>query len=86
MENNLNQTLTQANELVTAQQPANILSMLPVKKETKEVSLKTLSKREIDKIMKAATAGKNIAKQYYDDTVEPEIKERTKIYNADKEY
>lgn len=86
MENNLNQTLTQANELVTAQQPANILSMLPVQKETKEVSLKTLSKREIDKIMKAATAGKNIAKQYYDDTVEPEIKERTKIYNADKEY
>lgn len=86
MENNLNQTLTQANELVTAQQPANILSMLPVKKETKEVSLKTLSKREIDKIMKAATAGKNIAKQYYDDTVEPEIKERTKIYNADKDY
>ena len=86
MENNLNQTLTQANELVTAQEPSNILSMLPVKKETKEVSLKTLSKREIDKIMKAATAGKNIAKQYYDDTVEPEIKERTKIYNADKEY
>ena len=86
MENNLNQTLTQANELVTAQEPSNILSMLPVKKETKEVSLKTLSKREIDKIMKAATAGKNIAKQYYDDTVEPEIKERTKTYNADKEY
>ena len=86
MENNLNQTLTQANELVTAQEPSNILSMLPVKKETKEVSLKTLSKREIDKIMKAATAGKNIAKQYYDDSVEPEIKERTKIYNADKEY
>lgn len=86
MENNLNQTLTQANELVTAQEPSNILSMLPVKKETKEVSLKTLSKREIDKIMKAATAGKNIAKQYYDDTVEPEIKERTKIYNADKDY
>ncbi len=86
MENNLNQTLTQANELATAQQPVNVLSMLAVKKETKEVSLKTLSKREIDKIMKAAIAGKNIAKQYYDDTVEPEIKRRTKIFNADKEY
>lgn len=82
----MNQTLTQSNELMQARQPVDFVSMLAVKKTEKEVSLKTLSKKEIDKIMKAATSGKNIAKQYYDDTVEPEVTRRTKIYNADKKY
>ena len=82
----MNQTLTQANELMQARQPVDFLSMLAVKKTEKEVSLKTLSKKEIDKIMKAATSGKNIAEQYYDDTVEPEVTRRTRIYNADKKY
>ena len=86
MENNMNQTLTQSNELMQTRQPMDFISMLAVKKKEKEVSLKTLSKKEIDKIMKAATSGKNIAKQYYDDTVEPEVTRRTKIYNADKKY
>lgn len=82
----MNQTLTQSNELMQTRQPMDFISMLAVKKTEKEVSLKTLSKKEIDKIMKAATSGKNIAKQYYDDTVEPEVTRRTKIYNADKKY
>lgn len=82
----MNQTLTQSNELMQTRQPMDFISMLAVKKTEKEVSLKTLSKKEVDKIMKAATSGKNIAKQYYDDTVEPEVTRRTKIYNADKKY
>lgn len=51
-----------------------------------EVSLKTLKDKEIEKIMKAVTAGKEAADNYYKSTLEPKIIEREEIYNAGKEH
>lgn len=52
----------------------------------KEVSLKTLKKKEIDKIMAAVKRGKDVAENYYRDTMEPKVLERENIYFADKKY
>lgn len=51
-----------------------------------DVSIKTLKKKEIDKIMQAVEDGMTIANGYYDSTIEPKIIEREDIYNASKEH
>lgn len=52
----------------------------------KPVSIKTLKKKEIDKIMKAVAQGKAVADDYYRGTIEGKLLEREQIYNADKEH
>lgn len=52
----------------------------------KEVSLSTLSKKQIDKIMTSAENGLRLARQYYTGTVEPTVTRRAQIYDADKDY
>lgn len=65
---------------------SDILTSFSAKqKKDKEVSLSTLSQKEIKKIMKSVDSGWALAKKYYDDTVEPEVTKRTNIYNADEE-
>lgn len=61
---------------------ANAVMALAPKGE--EVSLKTLKKKEIDKIMRAVTDGKQAANDYYKSSIEPKILEREEIYNATK--
>lgn len=51
-----------------------------------EISLSTLKKKEIDKIMKAVSNGKSNANDYYKSIIEPKILEREEIYNATKEH
>lgn len=50
-----------------------------------DISLDTLSQEETDKIMRAYTAGKQAADNYYKSKVEPKIIRRTKLYHADRE-
>lgn len=51
-----------------------------------EISLDTLKKKEIDKIMEAVSSGKAVANDYYDSTLEKKIIEREEIYNATKDH
>ena len=51
-----------------------------------ELSLKTLKKKEIDKIMKAVESGRQTANDYYTGTIEPKILEREEIYDAPKSH
>ncbi len=62
--------------------PLALLTTQAESKEEKEISLKTLKKSEIDKIMQAINKCKKIADNYYTGTVEPKIKEREEIYLA----
>ena len=64
----------------------DILSKMAEPVTKKEVSLSTLSKKQIDKIMTSAQNGLMLARQYYTSTVEPEITRRSDIYDADKKY
>lgn len=54
--------------------------------EEKEVSISTLKKKEIEKIMASVSAGKDIANNYYESTVEPKLIEREEIYLADEDH
>lgn len=51
-----------------------------------EISLDTLKPAEIDKIMKAFVAGRDVANNYHKATVEPKIIKRIEIYNAPKSF
>lgn len=61
-----------------------LISMSEKKDKSKDVSLDTLSAKEIEKIMKAVESGWGTADHYYKNTVEPKVIERTDIYNADE--
>lgn len=50
--------------------------------DEKPVSISTLKKKEIKKIMDAVSRGKDIANNYYTGTVEPKLIEREEIYLA----
>lgn len=51
-----------------------------------EVSIDTLKKKEIDKIMQAVSRGKEVANDYYRNTIEPAIKKREDVYRADHDH
>lgn len=53
-----------------------------IKPPKKELSLKTLSKKEKKKIMSAYMRGRDAANRFYLDTVQPSIIKRNKIYEA----
>lgn len=88
MEQDINGVLMGASE--EEQQPFNnvgeILMSLSDKKQNKEVSLSSLSQKQIDKIMKSAMNCAKLAKQYYQDTVEPAVTYRTDVYNSSAQY
>lgn len=50
------------------------------------VSIRTLKKKEKEKIMRAVRTGKDIAERYYSSKLEPYLLRQEKIYNADKNY
>lgn len=52
----------------------------------KEVSLKTLKPAEIDKIMEVFKKDRAVANSYYQDTIEPKLKEREEEYYAREKY
>jgi len=54
--------------------------------DTKEISLKTLKSSEKAKIMQVFTKCKDVADQYYKNTIEPKLKERLDEYLATEEY
>ena len=55
-------------------------------KHEPELSIKTLKKKEIDKIMKAVETGRQTANDYYTGTIEPKVLEREEIYAAPKSH
>ena len=59
-----------------------LLKNLPDKEE--EVSLDTLKKNEIKKIMESFDRGKKIANNHYTSHIQPKLVEREHIYDADK--
>ena len=63
----------------------DIVYPVPQDEEAEDISLDTLSREEIDKIMRAYKNGKLAADNYYRATVEPKIIRRLKLYRADKE-
>lgn len=65
--------------------PVGVLRAKSTEKD-QEVSLKTLSKKEKEKILLAFTNCRDIAKRQYREIVEPEIKRRRKICEADEDY
>ncbi len=52
----------------------------------KEVSLKTLKKSQIQKIMTSFQRGRQVADNYYRDTIKPKIEERNDAYHAKEAY
>ena len=69
--------------------PFDILLMASKRKEEaerKEISLKTLKRAEVDKIMASFKKGKEVADAYYKSTIEPKLKERDEAYHAREEY
>lgn len=67
--------------------PIDFLTMSASPDEkTEEISLDTLKKAEIDKIMKAFDTGKDVAKDYFDGTIRPRLEERRGTYLATKEH
>lgn len=62
----------------------DFLAMVNESIDTKKkiVSLKTLTKKETEKIMRAYKQGKDVADNHYKDTVEPAIIKRKKVYEA----
>lgn len=68
--------------------PLDILLMYATSTENqkKEVSLKTLKKAEIEKIMQAFIRCRNDANAYYTSTIEPKIIEREQAYQAKEDH
>lgn len=73
------------NQPMSSHSVSSLLTSFSVRgKGNKEISLDTLKQKEIDKIMKAVETGWNLAEDYYQNTVEPEISKRRDIYNSDE--
>ena len=67
--------------------PIDFLTMSASPDEkTEEISLDTLKKTEIDKIMRAFDTGKDVANNYFDGTIRPRLEERREMYLAKKEH
>lgn len=67
--------------------PIDFLTMQATPDEKdEEVSLDTLKKKEIDKIMRAFERGKDVATDYFDGTIRPKLQERKQMYLATKEH
>lgn len=67
--------------------PIDFLTMSASPDEkTEEISLDTLKKAEIDKIMRAFDTGKDVANSYFDGTIRPQLEERRETYLAKKEH
>lgn len=87
MNDDINNSLSQQDGLFGRAEPQfNISEWLMQQAEPEEepVSLDNLKQDEIDKIMTAVKNGREIAKTYYEGTVEPELIERQKLRRADK--
>ena len=59
---------------------------LDPEKDTEDISLDTLKKKEIDKIMRSFEKGKDVANKYFDGTIRPKLQERKQMYLATKEH
>lgn len=72
----------------TAMAMMNPMDILKGQSETKnqEVSLDTLSKKQKDKILASFINCRKVAKSHYETVVEPALKERREIYEADAEH
>lgn len=57
-----------------------------IKPPKKEVSLKTLKKKEREKIMEAFKRGRDSAQKFYTGSIEPSLLKRKKVYDAPKEF
>lgn len=69
------------------QTPFDMLVAYAEKDSTKqEVSLKSLKKSEIDKIMTAFKKCKDVANSYYKSTIQPKLIERERAYLASEDY
>lgn len=87
MDANINGSLDNNAEQAVFNSATSLKELLDVlQPKHKEVSLSTLSKKQVDKIMRSAKNGLDVAKHYYNNTVESEINRRTSIYNADNDY
>lgn len=64
----------------------DLLGTLADKKQKREVSLSTLTKKQVDKIMASAIKCSQLAKDYYKETVEPKVAYRTDVYNSDAQH
>lgn len=87
MNDDINNSLSQQDGLFGRAEPQfNISKWLMQQAEPEEepVSLDNLKQDEIDKIMTAVKNGREIAKTYYEGTVEPELIKRQKLRRADK--
>lgn len=70
-----------------ALKPIDFLTMQATPDEKdEEISLDTLKKKEIDKIMLAYERGKDVANNYFDGTIRPKLQERKAAYLATKEH
>lgn len=78
--NNINQSVPQEAEPTVP--IIELLKNLPQKEE--EVSLDTLKKAEVTKIMESFNRGKKVANNHYTSVVQPKLIEREHIYDADK--
>lgn len=63
-----------------------LTQQLEPEKNTEDISLDTLKKKEIDKIMKAFERGRDVANDYFDGTIRPKLQERKQMYLATKEH
>jgi len=63
-----------------------LTQQLEPEKDTEDISLDTLKKKEIDKIMRSFEKGKDVANQYFDGTIRPKLQERKQMYLATKEH
>lgn len=87
MNDDINNSLSQQDGLFGRAEPQfNVSKWLMQQAEPEEepVSLDNLKQDEIDKIMTAVKNGREIAKTYYEGTVEPELIKRQKLRRADK--
>ena len=87
MDDNMTSSLAQQAGLFGRAEPQIDISnwlMQQAEPEEEPVSLDNLKQDEIDKIMTAVKNGREIAKTYYEGTVEPELIERQKLRRADK--
>lgn len=83
----MNNDNMQPSAMQAASRPIDILTAnLEPAKEDKEISLETLSKKEIAKIMEAVKHGQEVANDYYNTTIRPKLQEREEMYLSGKDY
>ena len=63
-----------------------LTQQLEPEENTEDISLDTLKKKEIDKIMRAFEKGKDVANSYFDGTIRPKLQERKQMYLATKDH